>query len=107
MASTVADRLNSAHPQMLRVESESDRKKLAVGRRVERALELLGITKQAAAFAMGYADSGVVSRWCTAVERPLFDKLETIDGFENAYVQALAEKNPRFEILILIRPRVA
>lgn len=105
MAPTVTDRLAGVHPQMLKAQGEGLRRKLVVGRRVERTFELLGITKQDAAFRMGYSDSGVVSRWCSAMERPLFDKLETIDGFEDAYTIALAEQNPRMEVTtqILVR----
>jgi hypothetical protein len=95
---SIADRLAGLHPQMLRAESEGDRKKLAdlrpvIGRLVERAIELLGITKQEAAFRMGYRDQGPVSRWCAATERPLFDKLFVLDGFEVAWVIAIAERN--------------
>lgn len=105
------ERLNSIHPQMLRVEDEGDRKQLAEGRRariaraVERALEIAGVTKQQAAFAMGYTDQGPVSRWCSGVERPLFDKLFGVPGFEDAYLVALAERNPRVELETTVRIR--
>lgn len=100
MKATVDARLQSVHPQMLRVPSEGDRKKVA--ERVERALELAGISKQDAAFRMGYSDPATVSRWCSATERPHFDKLFTIDGFEDAWILALAERNPRMEVVTQI-----
>jgi hypothetical protein len=95
--STVDVRLTNVHPQMLRVDGETNRKKIAA--LIERALELLGISKQDAAFRMGYSDPGTVSRWCTAVERPHLDKLLTIDGFENAWLLAQAERNPNADIV--------
>lgn len=105
MAATVDARLAGVHPQMLRVASDSDRKKIA--ERVERTLELLGVSKQDAAFRMGYTDPGTVSRWCSGVERPHFDKLFVLindDGltFEDAWVIATAEKNPRMEVVTQI-----
>jgi len=107
MDSRLADQLDRVHPQMLRLGGESDRKKLAVGRTVERALEILGMTKQAAAYAMGYADPGPVSRWCAATERPLFDKLFAIDRFEECWIVALAEKNPAMEVETVVKFRRA
>lgn len=101
---TLADRLADVHPQMLRADHEGDRKNLAedlrpvIGRLVERAIKLLDLTKQDAAFQMGYADQGTVSRWCSGVERPCFDKLFVIDGFEDAWVLAIAERNPSMEV---------
>jgi transcriptional regulator with XRE-family HTH domain len=101
---TLADRLNAVHPKMLRADGESDRKKL-VGRRVERALSLARLTQQEAAYAMGYADQGVVSRWCSGLERPHFDKLYALDGFTIAWVLALAEGTPEIDVETTIRIR--
>lgn len=115
MPHSLADRLSTVQPQMLRAagetakrEGETDRKKLAdlrpeVGRTVERAIELLGITKQDAAHEMGYADQGVVSRWCSATERPLFDKLFAIHGFRSAWIIALAERDDSIECETVVR----
>lgn len=110
MPKSVAAQLESVHPQMLRVGIEHDRKKLAdlrsfIGARVERALALAGVSKQDAAFRMGYADQGAVSRWCSGLERPLFDKLFLIDGFPDAWIVALAEQNSRMEVVTEIRVR--
>lgn len=111
MDPTVAQRLAAVHPKMLRAESEGDRKKIAdlrpvIGALVERAFELMGITKQEAAYRMAYRDAGTVSRWCSGTERPLFDKLFGMDGFEIAYVLAIAERNHRIDVqtILTIRP---
>lgn len=110
MPTSIADRLAGVHPQMLRAGIEGDRKKVAdlrpvIGRLVERALELAELTKQDAAYRMGYRDAGTISRWCSAVERPLFDKLFTLDGFEAAWMLALAERNPKMEVETIVKIR--
>jgi hypothetical protein len=114
MDRTVADRLAGVHPQMiaarLRPEAKADRQKLAdlrpvIGRLVARALELMGLTQQAAAFTLGYRDQGPVSRWCRGVERPQFDKLFTLDGFRIAYVRAIAEEDPAIDVTTTITIR--
>jgi hypothetical protein len=105
MPPIVSDRLANVHPQMLRVQSEGDRKKF-VGRLVERSLELLSVTKQDAAFRMGYQDSGVVSRWCSGQETPLFHKLVVIEGFHDAWVVAIAEKTPGAEVETIVRVKL-
>lgn len=105
MARSVADRLSDVHPKPLRVGGERDHKKLAVAKDVERALEVAGISKQEAAYQLGYADPGVVSRWCSGVERPLFDKLFALDGFLEAFIQVLAQHSPTMEVETLVRIR--
>jgi hypothetical protein len=112
MADSIGDRLADVHPQMVRAglrdEAKADRKNLVdlrteIGRLVERALQLLGISKQDAAWRMNYTDAGAVSRWCAGSERPLFDKLFTIDGFKIAYVLALAEKDEQIEVETVLK----
>jgi hypothetical protein len=111
---TIPDRLATLQPKMLRAglrtEAKGDRKKLAdlrpeIGRLVERALELMGLTKQEAAYRLQYADAGAISRWCSATERPLFDKLFTLEGFDIAYVRAIAERNPAIDVDTVITIR--
>ena len=97
MAPSLSSRLSDVHPKMLRGEREGDHKKLAVGQSVERALEIAGIQKQDAAGRMGYSDQGTVSRWCSGLERPHFDKLFELDGFEVAWMKARAERNQRIK----------
>ena len=101
MAPSLSSRLSDVHPQMLRAESESDRKKL-VGRDVERSLALLGVSQKDAAFRMGYSDQGTVSRWCAGTERPHFDKLEAIEGFDEAWLRAKAERSARVKVRTVI-----
>ena len=106
----VANRLADVHPQMLRAEGEGRRKELAdlrpvIGELVSRALQLAGVTKQEAAFRMRYSDPGTVSRWCSGVERPAFDKLFTIEGFEVAWVLAIAERNRGIVVETVVRIR--
>jgi hypothetical protein len=111
MAASIADRLADVHPKMLRAEGESDRKKLVedlrpvIGRLVERAIALAGLTKQEAAFAMGYSDQGAVSRWCSGVERPQFDKLFVVKGFKLAWLLAIAEDSKEIEVETTIKVR--
>jgi hypothetical protein len=95
---------------MLRAEAKADRQELAdlrpvIGRLVERAITLMGISKQQAAFAMHYADAGAVSRWCSGTERPLFDKLFALQGFVPAYLTAIAEDDPSIDITTTIKIR--
>lgn len=111
MSSTLRDRLANVHPQMLRASSDRDPQKLAEARRaaigddVERALALLGLTKQEAAHALGYRDAGVISRWCSGIERPQFDKLFALEGFEDAWLVVLAKRNPRMAVRTVIEIR--
>lgn len=98
-----SERLAGVHPQMLKAGSEGDRQKLAdlrplIGQLVARALQLMGITKQDAAYRMGYDDPGTISRWCSGTERPLFDKLFQVPGFDVAYVLAMAERNQAMKV---------
>lgn len=111
----VSDPLDGVHPQMLRAslreEAKADRKKFAedlrpvIGQLVARAFQLMGLSKQEAAYAMKYDDPGTVSRWCSGTERPLFDKLFAIEGFEVAYVLAIAERHQQIEVETVIKVR--
>lgn len=110
IASTVADRVADVHPQMLRGDSEGERKKLAdlrptIGQLVARAFQLMGVSKQDAAWRMHYDDPGTVSRWCSGTERPAFDKLFTIAGFRAAYILAMAEDDPQIDATTVITIR--
>jgi hypothetical protein len=114
MAPSITDRLAGVHPQMLRADSEGDRKNLAdlrpvIGRLVERAFEVMSprLTKQDAAYRMGYRDAGTVSRWCAGTERPSFDKLFAIAGFSRALLLAMAEaeQDPAIDVTTTITLR--
>ena len=61
------------------------------------------ITKQQAAFAMGYTDSGVIGRWVSGVERIQLDKLRLLgDGFWQEWVIVQAQITPGVEVRTLI-----
>lgn len=119
MARSLSERLADVHPQPLRVGSEGrsvqgegDPQKVAdlrpvIGSLLDRAIALMGRTKQEVAYDMGYSDAGTVSRWCSGIERPLFDKLIALDGFIEAWVIALTERQPhiRVETIVTIRRR--
>ena len=110
MPRSLSDRLAGVHPKMLAIDGDVDRKKVAdlrrrIGQLVERALTIAGVTKQEAAFAMGYRDAVAISRWCAGVERPLFDKLFTLADFEWAWIVALAERNPAMETETVVKIR--
>lgn len=96
MSKSIANRLNDVHPQMLRAHSEADPQRLGkreVGMAIETALDRCRITKQEAAFAMGYSDSGVMGRWIAGTETPQFAKLWMLGTeFQKHLVAALAEQ---------------
>jgi hypothetical protein len=106
MPSSIDKRLSSVQPQMLRVDGEGDPQRLgtrgetdpqavgkrAMGRVIETALARASLTKQEAAYAMGYSDAGVIGRWLQGTETPQFAKLWTLgDPFRRELVIALAE----------------
>jgi len=49
--------------------------KLLIGRAIERGILLAGMTKQEAAFEMGYPDPSALSRWMPGVETVQFSRL--------------------------------
>lgn len=107
---TVDPRLAGVQPQMLAATLDADRKPLAdadwrrhIGRTIDRALEIAGVTKQCMSAEMGYRDQGSLSRWIAGVERPHFDKLFAVDRFYDAWIIACAETNPRVEVETLVR----
>jgi hypothetical protein len=92
-----AEALANVHPQMLRMRGEADRKKFAdcskeaVGRALERAIAMSGLSKQEAAFAMGYSDPGTVSRWCAGTERLHVDKVMAVADLRQPFALQLAK----------------
>ena len=96
MSKQSASALADVHPRMLRAKGEGDPQRLGkreVGQAIEAALDRCRITKQEAAFAMGYADSGVMSRWISGTETPQFAKLWILGTeFQKHLVAALAEQ---------------
>lgn len=111
MAEKRSDKLNRVHPRMLRIQGEGDPQALGmrlVGQAIETALTAAGLTKQEAAFAMGYADSGVMGRWVAGTETPQLAKLWTLGPkFQCAFVIALASSADGIEIETTLRVRRA
>ena len=108
MPSSVADRLavsprNSIAKASLSPDhrSESARNRVAdpnrhrgTGRLLRRAFELLGVTQQDVSYRLGFADSNrsSVNRWLSGSEPADLDRLiEEIDGFREAYAEAILE----------------
>lgn len=84
--------------KMLTMRGESLRKPVAdpqvarvLGQAIERALERAGLTKQDAAFRMGYEDQSALSRWISGVESPQVARLWTLgELFQRSLVLELA-----------------
>lgn len=96
MDSTIKAQLDAVHPRMLRVRGEGDPQELgrrAIGVALESALARASITKQAAAFDMGYTDSGVISRWINGTENAQVGRLWMLgQRFQQEFAIALAEQ---------------
>jgi len=101
MAVERSERLAAVHPQSLRAgfASSADGPRMSgeasrarIGQCFEWALDRARLTKQEAAFRMGYTDSGVIGRWISGMERVQLDKLHLIGvGFWQEFVIALAQ----------------
>lgn len=110
MGSSIRQQLDGIQRKSLTMGSESlrsDRKSVAVsegarrlGRVLDRALQLAGITKQQAASDLGYSDQSAISRWISGVENPRFDKLITLAGFGEGMLQALGEEFGRVTVIV-------
>ena len=90
--------LPDLHPQSLRAGTVTDPQLLGdvgkreIGQVFEEALDRARLTKQEAAFLMGYTDSGVIGRWVNGTERVQMDKLWMLgDRFKSEFVIALAQ----------------
>jgi hypothetical protein len=109
MGASVRDRLADVHPRMLRVKGEVDPQELGrrdIGRAIDAALDRARLTKQEAAYAMGYSDSAVMGRWIAGTETPQFAKLWTIgERFRAELVIALAEQVAGVDVVTEIRVR--
>jgi len=72
---------------------EAERKSFAllIGRAIERGILLAGMTKQEAAFEMGYPDPSALSRWIAGVETVQFSRLWMIARLRPCLCVALAE----------------
>jgi hypothetical protein len=78
---------SEAVPQLSGIQRAHD-----IGQAFEWALDRSRITKQDAAFRMGYTDSGVIGRWISGKENLQIAKVWLIgEGFFQEFVIALAE----------------
>jgi len=81
MKSSLREQLLTAHPQMLGITQPNRAALLAVWRRLGQALEWAlnqpfpAVSKKHAAYAMGYADQSVISKFIAGVEKVPVDKL--------------------------------
>jgi hypothetical protein len=103
MSSTLPAAAGERPRKMLTMRGESLRKRLAdyddeaakrrIGRVLERALLIAGITKQDAAFRAGYGDNqSPISRWISGLETAQIGRLWDTLGpsFRRAFIVALA-----------------
>jgi hypothetical protein len=113
MAVNITAQLDGIKRKSLVMRGESLRKPLAddlkrpIGQAIERALVLADITKQDAAFRMGYEDQSALSRWIAGAETAQFARLFSIPELRGPLVIALAElsETVSVETTITIRRR--
>lgn len=98
MSEQLRRRLDDVKPQMLRAGFASDpqlsgeQHRRDIGQAFEWALDRARLTKQEAAYAMGYTDSGVIGRWVNGTERVQLDKVRLLgDAAFQEFVIALAQ----------------
>lgn len=98
MSADSAGMLNIPPPQMLRAGSPAspqlsgDEQGKAIGQAFEWALDRARITKQDAAFRMGYTDSGVIGRWISGKENLQLVRSRLIgEEFFQEFLIALAQ----------------
>lgn len=95
-----SDRLLDVHPQMLRASSALDPQRLGelnrreVGQAFEWALDEAHVTKQDAAFRMGYTDSGVIGRWISGIENIQLPKVKLLADVYPLFLLALLQPLP-------------
>jgi hypothetical protein len=83
--------LTGKKPARAGLAGEADRKFLSLGRIVERAIAISGLTKDQAAREMGYANASVISRWFSGDEQPSLSRLWAVPSLHVGLVIALAE----------------
>jgi hypothetical protein len=108
-------RLDAIPRKVLAVRGETLRKPLAddamaIGRVIERALVLAGLSKQDAAFKMGYGtNQAPLSRWIAGIETPQFAKLFALVELRAPLVMAFAESVQDIDVVtqVTIRRRAS
>ena len=105
MSEIVASALNNVHPQMLRAGSPAtpqlsgEDHGRAIGQAFEWALDRARVTKQEAAYRMGYSDSGVIGRWVSGKENLQLARTRLIgETFFQEFLIALAQTCPGVEV---------
>ena len=85
MAKSITQALDTVHPRMAAMRGESVRRnpadvedRRAQGAEIDAALKFAKLTRQEAAYAMGYADDYTINRWISGAENPNFVKLRTL-----------------------------
>lgn len=99
MASSVADGLHTAPHKPLRMGGEALHKRLVdpetralVGKLIERAIEVSGLSKKEAAYRMGYDDDqSPISRWIAGLEPPVLWRFVNVPALACGLAVALAE----------------
>lgn len=107
--------LDAIPRKTLSMGSEAIRKPLAdeeirraIGRAIERAVAMAGLTKQQAAAEMGYGENQApLSRWISGTETPQFSKLWSVPQLRSCIVIALAQLADDIEVTTNIRIRKA
>jgi len=108
MAVHDTSRLDAVPRKTLAMRGEGLRKPLAdgvMGRAIDRAIVLSGLTKQDAAYRMGYQDQSALARWISGVETPQFARLFAVQELRAPLVQALAELASDVEVTTTITVR--
>jgi hypothetical protein len=62
-----------------------------IGRAIERCILLSGMTKQEAAYEMGYTDASALSRWIAGVEQPQLHRLFSVRALQPFLIVALGQ----------------
>ena len=78
--------------------------KAQIGRAIQRAFSLAGLTQKEAAAALG-RDVAQVSRWIAGTERPQMDALFAVEALRWPLIQCLAQLDEQNEVVTAIRRR--
>lgn len=85
MPRSISQQLDAVHPRMIAMRGEGLRRNPAIaddrrqqGEEIDTALKAAKITRQEAAYQLGYADASSIDRWIAGTENPNFAKLRTL-----------------------------
>ena len=111
MPKNLTSQLDAIPRKAIAMQGEAHRKPFAedlprlIGQAIERALLLSNLSKQEAAWEMGYTDASALSRWISGVETPQFARLFSVMRLRAALVIALAEIAGNVEVETTVRIR--